>query len=216
MRLLGIELVAAGLAAALLGGVEDLAACLQRGCPGAFMKFTSPTAAVAPDFSPIAKRAAWVHRPLAADFAYAIDPEGPAYLVFVAMDALSKRRVLATASWTEASGARFAWAPPEIAKLGSDVVIAEPRAGKGRASFSVFGTADGPAARPFTLSFDDFMITFFTAGPGSTTLPLVVYGMVRKAVEPTINAISTIILLVTTVAVVGAELLRKEPDTHGV
>ena len=62
----------------------------------------------------------------------------------------------------------------------------------------------------FTLSFDDFMITFFTAGPGSTTLPLVVYGMVRKAVEPTINAISTIVLLVTTVAVVGAELVRKE------
>jgi spermidine/putrescine transport system permease protein len=62
----------------------------------------------------------------------------------------------------------------------------------------------------FTLSFDDFMITFFTAGPGSTTLPLVVYGMVRKAVEPTINAISTIILLVTTAAVIGSELMRKE------
>jgi spermidine/putrescine transport system permease protein len=61
----------------------------------------------------------------------------------------------------------------------------------------------------FTLSFDDFMITFFTAGPGSTTLPLVVYGMVRKAVEPTINAISTIVLLVTTVAVLGSELMRK-------
>jgi len=63
----------------------------------------------------------------------------------------------------------------------------------------------------FTLSFDDFMITFFTAGPGSTTLPLVVYGMVRKAVEPTINAISTIILLVTAVAVLGSELLRGSP-----
>ena len=61
----------------------------------------------------------------------------------------------------------------------------------------------------FTLSFDDFMITFFTAGPGSTTLPLVVYGMVRKAVEPTINAISTIVLLVTTVAVLGSEMMRK-------
>jgi spermidine/putrescine transport system permease protein len=61
----------------------------------------------------------------------------------------------------------------------------------------------------FTLSFDDFMITFFTAGPGSTTLPLVVYGMVRKAVEPTINAISTIILLVTMVAVAGSEWMRR-------
>lgn len=57
----------------------------------------------------------------------------------------------------------------------------------------------------FTLSFDDFVITFFTAGPGSTTLPLVVYGMVRKAVEPTINAVSTIVLVVTTAALVGSE-----------
>jgi spermidine/putrescine transport system permease protein len=62
----------------------------------------------------------------------------------------------------------------------------------------------------FTLSFDDFLITFFTAGPGATTLPLVVYGMVRKAVEPTINAVSTVVLLVTTVALVGSELVRKK------
>jgi spermidine/putrescine transport system permease protein len=60
----------------------------------------------------------------------------------------------------------------------------------------------------FTLSFDDFMITFFTAGPGSTTLPLVVYGMVRKTVEPTINAVSTIILVVTAAALVGSEWVR--------
>ena len=61
----------------------------------------------------------------------------------------------------------------------------------------------------FTLSFDDFVITFFTAGPGSTTLPLVVYGMVRKAVEPTINAVSTIVLAVTTLALVGSELIGR-------
>jgi spermidine/putrescine transport system permease protein len=62
----------------------------------------------------------------------------------------------------------------------------------------------------FTLSFDDFLITFFTAGPGATTLPLVVYGMVRKAVEPTINAVSTVVLLVTTMALLGSELARKK------
>ncbi|HET7041306.1 MAG TPA: ABC transporter permease [Gemmatimonadales bacterium] len=61
----------------------------------------------------------------------------------------------------------------------------------------------------FTLSFDDFMVTFFTAGPGSTTLPLVVYGMVRKAVEPTINAVSTIILVVTTLALLGSDRVRR-------
>ena len=64
----------------------------------------------------------------------------------------------------------------------------------------------------FTLSFDDFLITFFTAGPGSTTLPLVVYGMVRKAVEPTINAVSAIVLVVTTGALLLSEVLRASPS----
>ncbi len=50
----------------------------------------------------------------------------------------------------------------------------------------------------FTLSFDDFVITSFVSGSGSSTLPIVVYGMVRRNIEPSINAISTIILLVTT------------------
>ncbi|HEX2249506.1 MAG TPA: ABC transporter permease [Gemmatimonadales bacterium] len=49
----------------------------------------------------------------------------------------------------------------------------------------------------FTISFDDFVITSFVSGSGSSTLPIVVYGMVRKNVEPSINAISTIILLAT-------------------
>jgi spermidine/putrescine transport system permease protein len=61
----------------------------------------------------------------------------------------------------------------------------------------------------FTLSFDDFVITFFVAGVGSTTLPLVVYSMVRKSVEPTINAISTIMLVVTTVLVWAADRLAR-------
>lgn len=61
----------------------------------------------------------------------------------------------------------------------------------------------------FTMSFDDFVITFFVAGVGSTTLPLLVYSMVRRGVEPTINAISTIILVVTTVAILIAYRLRE-------
>lgn len=62
----------------------------------------------------------------------------------------------------------------------------------------------------FTLSFDDFVITSFVSGPGSSTLPIVVYGMVRKNVEPSINAISTIILLVTAVLIYGADRLLRE------
>jgi spermidine/putrescine transport system permease protein len=57
----------------------------------------------------------------------------------------------------------------------------------------------------FTMSFDDFVITFFVSGVGSTTLPLLVYGMVRRSIEPSINAISTLILVVTTVTMFLAD-----------
>jgi len=49
----------------------------------------------------------------------------------------------------------------------------------------------------FTLSVDDFIITFFTAGPGSTTLPLAIYSMLKMGVTPEVNAVSTIIILFT-------------------
>lgn len=47
----------------------------------------------------------------------------------------------------------------------------------------------------FTLSLDDFVITFFVSGPGSTTLPVRVYSMIRLGVTPEVNAISTLMLL---------------------
>ena len=62
----------------------------------------------------------------------------------------------------------------------------------------------------FTMSFDDFVITSFVSGSGSSTLPIVVYGMVRRNVEPSINAISTIILLVTTGLIYVADRLARE------
>ena len=62
----------------------------------------------------------------------------------------------------------------------------------------------------FTMSFDDFVITFFVSGVGSTTLPLLVYGMVRKSIEPSINAISTLILIVTTVTIYLADRFGRE------
>jgi spermidine/putrescine transport system permease protein len=48
----------------------------------------------------------------------------------------------------------------------------------------------------FTLSLDDFIITFFTTGPGATTLPIYVYGLLRRIVTPEVNALSTIWILV--------------------
>ena len=49
----------------------------------------------------------------------------------------------------------------------------------------------------FTLSLDDFVITFFTSGPDTVTFPVKVYSMVRFSVTPEINAASTVLILIT-------------------
>jgi spermidine/putrescine transport system permease protein len=64
----------------------------------------------------------------------------------------------------------------------------------------------------FTLSLDDFVITFFTTGVGATTLPLFVYGMIRFSVSPAINAISTLMLLASLLLVVSSLQLQRSPD----
>jgi len=60
----------------------------------------------------------------------------------------------------------------------------------------------------FTISLDDFVVTFFTSGVGTTTLPLFVYGMLKQRVPPEINAISSLMILASTV-LVGASLLLQ-------
>jgi spermidine/putrescine transport system permease protein len=49
----------------------------------------------------------------------------------------------------------------------------------------------------FTLSLDDFVITFFTSGPGTVTFPVKVYSMVRFSVTPEVNAASTVLIMIT-------------------
>ena len=49
----------------------------------------------------------------------------------------------------------------------------------------------------FTLSMDDVVISYFTAGPGSNTLPLKIYSMIKTGITPDVNAMSTLMLLVT-------------------
>ena len=62
----------------------------------------------------------------------------------------------------------------------------------------------------FVLSLDDFVITFFTAGVGVPTLPLHIFTMIRVAVTPEVNAISTLLMLVTLTLIVIAS--RLAPD----
>ncbi len=65
------------------------------------------------------------------------------------------------------------------------------------------------ALMAFTLSIDDFVITYFTAGAGSMTLPLVIYTMVKITVTPEVNAVSTLLMLVTLMLIVIA--MRLSP-----
>jgi spermidine/putrescine transport system permease protein len=61
----------------------------------------------------------------------------------------------------------------------------------------------------FTLSIDDFVITFFVAGPGSTTLPIRIYSMIKYGSPPLINALSTILLTVTFTAVAISQRISR-------
>ncbi|MBI3169179.1 MAG: ABC transporter permease [Chloroflexi bacterium] len=68
----------------------------------------------------------------------------------------------------------------------------------------------------FTLSLDDFVITFFTNGPGSTTLPIYVYGLLRRIITPQVNALSTVWILTVFIAVLLLQWLqsREQKPAH--
>ena len=73
------------------------------------------------------------------------------------------------------------------------------------------------ALMAFTLSIDDFVITFFTAGAGTVTLPLQIYSMIKIAVTPEVNAVSTLLMLLTLALIVIASrlspsLLRSDQE----
>lgn len=67
----------------------------------------------------------------------------------------------------------------------------------------------------FTLSVDDFVITFFVAGPGATTLPIRVYSMIKHGATPLINALSTLLLVLTFTTVFVSQRLSKSGALEG-
>ena len=62
----------------------------------------------------------------------------------------------------------------------------------------------------FTLSIDDVIISYFTSGPSSQTLPIVVYNMTRKKLTPDVYALSTIIILVVLIGSIGSQVNFKK------
>lgn len=61
----------------------------------------------------------------------------------------------------------------------------------------------------FTLSLDDFVVSFFSGGPGSTTLPVYIYSSVKRGVTPEIHALSTLLMAVSVIATVVAMMLQR-------
>ncbi|MFL1675928.1 ABC transporter permease [Paenibacillus thiaminolyticus] len=65
----------------------------------------------------------------------------------------------------------------------------------------------------FTLSIDDFLISFFVAGPNSTTLPIYIYGSVKRGISPEINALCTLLILLSVGLIVLAQwMLNRGND----
>jgi spermidine/putrescine transport system permease protein len=68
----------------------------------------------------------------------------------------------------------------------------------------------------FTFSFDDYVITYFVSGAGTTTLPLYVFSTIRKGVTPATNAIAAVMLLITlTILLVGQFLVWRNARRSG-
>ena len=65
------------------------------------------------------------------------------------------------------------------------------------------------ALMSFTLSFDEYIVTIFTSGADSQTLPLKVYGMVRVGLNPQLNALSTLFIAATAVLVIASQIFTR-------
>lgn len=63
-----------------------------------------------------------------------------------------------------------------------------------------------------TMSLDDVIVSFFTCGPNTTTLPIKIFGMVRKGVSPDVNALSTLMILVTIIIMVTSKMVERASD----
>jgi spermidine/putrescine transport system permease protein len=101
-----------------------------------------------------------------------------------------------------------------------DPALEEAAGDLGATAWQTFRMVTLPYLRPaiisgtlmtLTVSFDEYLITTFTSGPESQTLPLKVYGMAKIGLDPQLNALATLLVLTTTAFVLITDfLLRKE------
>jgi spermidine/putrescine transport system permease protein len=105
-----------------------------------------------------------------------------------------------------------------VSLMGLDPSLFEAARDLGATPGQTFRYVTWPLIRPavfagalmaFALSIDDFVITFFTAGVGVTTLPLEIYSMIRIAVTPEVNAVSTLMMALTLSLIVIASRMSR-------
>jgi spermidine/putrescine transport system permease protein len=102
--------------------------------------------------------------------------------------------------------------------VGMDPAIEEAAHDLGASSAQTFRHVTLPLILPavvagamlaFTLSLDDFVVSFFTTGPGATTLPILIYSSVKRGITPDINALSSLIVLASILGTLAVTLLQR-------
>jgi spermidine/putrescine transport system permease protein len=108
--------------------------------------------------------------------------------------------------------------------VGMDPALEEAAHDLGASSLQTFRHVTLPLILPgvvaggmlaFTLSLDDFVVSFFTTGPGATTLPILIYSSVKRGITPDINALSSLIVLASVVGTVAVAMLQRPQKPQG-
>lgn len=117
-----------------------------------------------------------------------------------------------------AFGIAFVVAIVRTRLAGTDPAIEEAARDLGATEFGALWRVTLPAIAPavvagallvFTLSFDEYVIAYFTAGPTTATLPMAIYSMIRFGVSPEVNALSTFLVVLSVIAVlIAARIFR--------
>ncbi len=143
-------------------------------------------------------------------------------LLFVAMQGLigwpAGRGVMTIIIAHATFGAAYVAVVIQSRLVDMDMSIEEAAADLGAKPLRVFFDITLPIITPalvsgwllaFTLSLDDLVIASFVSGPGSSTLPMVIFSKVKLGVSPDINALATIIILIVSVGIIAAALIMQ-------
>jgi spermidine/putrescine transport system permease protein len=113
----------------------------------------------------------------------------------------------------------FALLPIRARLRGVDLAVYEAAADLGANEWTIFRRITLPLLMPgvvagallaFIISLDDFIVSYFLAGPGGTTLPVYIFSMIRNSITPGINALSTMLLGVSILIVTVSYLLTRK------